>query len=140
MTFFPTLRALEIDGRVRAELVDHLAAGPARRARHSMVVDNCNGADFDLRSEFGDRRKNGRTLGAIRHPVRSILHIASGEGRTVGEKNRRSNLKLRVRGVRVPHSLLRQLHELCLHSGRNRFLAHTNLEIRNDEIDGNCKP
>ncbi len=73
----PALRALKIDHRFRAEFVDHLAAGAARRAWHILFANYRNFSDFHGRAELRNGGKNGGALGAIRHSVRGIFHVAA---------------------------------------------------------------
>jgi len=74
-----TIFASKKDHGVRPELVDHLTARAARRARNSMVIGDRYRANFNLGSKLRDSRKNRRTLGAVRHAVGGILHVTSDE-------------------------------------------------------------
>src|SRR6516165_10391542 len=74
-----TIDAFEEHRCIGPELVDHLPARTARRARHSTIVRHSDGLDFDLRSQFSHGREDRRALGTVRHAIRSILHIAAGK-------------------------------------------------------------
>ena len=56
--FLPALRALEKDDRLRAEFVNHLAAGAAGRARCVVVVDDGDRLDF----HFGPSRATAEKI------------------------------------------------------------------------------
>src|ERR1700722_8605688 len=70
---------LEKDGRVGTELVDHLAAGAARGAGDAVIIGDGDGTNLDLRAQCGHCGKNRSALGAVRHAIRSIFHVAAGK-------------------------------------------------------------
>ena len=82
-----TLTALEKYGCVGAEFIDDLAARTARRTSNVLVVHDGDGADLDFGTELRDGRKNRRTLGAVRHSVRGVFHIATGKDLAVRQQN-----------------------------------------------------
>ena len=70
--------ALEKDGGIGSEFVDHLAARPTWRTGHALVIRNRQRLNFNCGTEICDSRENGCPLGAIGHAVGRILHIAAG--------------------------------------------------------------
>lgn len=106
MCLFGTTAALEVHGRVWPKLVNHLTARAARGTGHAVIIRHGHGFDFNLRPQLGNGREDRGALGAIRHAVRSILHVAPGKYLPVCEKNRRSDVEIGIRGVRVLHHAL----------------------------------
>src|SRR4029077_19838411 len=84
---FGSVRTLKIDGGIRAELVDHLTAGAARRARHPVIIRNGDSLYFDLWPQLCYGGKNCSALGAVRHTVGSILDIAADENLSVRKQD-----------------------------------------------------
>ena len=124
MRLFRPLSPLEEDRRIRAEFVNDLPAGAARRARHSLVVDHRNRADLDPGSKLRHGRENRRTFGAISHSIGRILHITTREDFPIRKQDGRSDPELRVGRMRVPHHFLRRSRESCPDVGPHRLLAH----------------
>ena len=108
MTLLPGLLALKQDGSIRPKLVNHLPARATRRAWHSMVVDYSNRANLNFGPKLSDSGENGRPLRAVRKPVRSVLHITTGEDFALRREKRRANMKVRIWSVGVLHRLARR--------------------------------
>lgn len=87
-------RALKIDRCIGPKFVDHLSARAARRAGHVVIIRNGNRLNLNLRTQFRDRREDCSPLRAIRHPVGSVLHVASGKDFPVRQQNCRANVKI----------------------------------------------
>ena len=122
MTLFPNLLALKQYRSLRTEFINHLTAGAARRTWHPMVIDYRNSPNLDLWPELRDGGKNCGPLRAVRHPIRSILHIAAREHLAFGRKERRTHMKIRVRRVRVLHRLACSIQKTIVFPGKRIFL------------------
>ena len=94
---------LKENSGIRAEFVDHLPARAAWRAGDSVVVGNGNGANLNLRAELSDCGKNCGPFGAVSHAVRCVLDIAAGKDLAVAEQNGGTDMKIRIRCVRILH-------------------------------------
>ncbi len=66
------------DRCVRPEFVNHLSAGAAGRAGGAVIIGHDHSPNLNLWTHLGDSGEYRGALGTIRHPVRSILHIAPG--------------------------------------------------------------
>lgn len=130
MGLFGPIRSLKKDLCVRAKFINDLAAGAARRAWNSLFVDHRDGLDFNFRPTLGNRRKNRRALGAIRHSIRSILHVASGEYLPIRQQDRRADTKFRIRRVRIFHDIFCGSNQALLLFFGYLFLGHSTRHSR----------
>jgi len=124
VSLFGTFRPLKENGCVRAEFVNYLTTCATGRTGDTVIVDDRDGADLDFRPKLCDRRKYCGALGAIRHPVGSVLHVATGENFPIREKHRGSHAKFRVGRIRVPHNFLGGSQQFGLHTCERNLLAH----------------
>ena len=116
MGLLGSISALKIDDCVWAEFIDDLTARPAWRARHPVIVRDSHRRNFDPRPQLGNRRKNGSTLGAIRHAIRRIFNITTGKNLSVRQQDRRPDSKIRVWSVRILHGTCRRFIQLLTHA------------------------
>jgi len=85
VSLFWAAGAVKENGRIRAELVDYLAASTTGRAGHSSIIRDRNRLDFDFGSEFSDCREDRRPFGTVGHTVRRVLHVTTRIDFAVGE-------------------------------------------------------
>jgi hypothetical protein len=95
--------ALEEDGCVGTKFVDDLPTGSAGRAGYSVIVDDRDRGHFELWTQLGDSGKNGGALGAVRHPVGSVLHVAAQEYFARSRQDCGAHAKLGVGRIRILH-------------------------------------
>ena len=132
MRLLRTAGTLEEDDCVGAKFINHLAARSARRARDTVVVGDRHGLNLDLGAELGNRGENCRSLRAVGHSVRSILHIAAGKDFAVGEQDRRADVKIRVRSMRILHHFDSRSLQFLAQIGGNHPLRHIEISAQRD--------
>src|SRR5205807_708808 len=120
-----SLCSLEEDRRVGPKFINDLAARPARRTRHSPIVDDRDRPDLDLGAKLRDCRENRGSLRAVAHSVGGILHIAPREYFAVREENGGPYPETRVRCVRILHHLLRGPQKFGRYARGQCFLWHS---------------
>ena len=82
-------------------LVDELAAPPARGHRNPVPVDGDN--RDECASAGADQVRDHAALGAQRHAVTRVLHVATADDTAIGTQARRAHREVRVRTIRVCH-------------------------------------
>lgn len=117
-------RTLKENNRFGAELVDDLAARPARRTRDPMIIGDGDCLNLNLRTQLGDSSEDCRPLGAVGHSVRGVLHIATGKDLAVGQQNRRAHMKIGIGGMRILHDPDCRLLQLFTYADGDCFLEH----------------
>lgn len=126
MRLLGAVGALEKDGRVWPELIDHLAARSAGRAGDAVIVGNGHGLNLNLGAELRNRSENCGPLGAVGHAVGRVLYIATGEHFAIRQQDRRTHVKVRIRSMRVLHHLSRGLLQFFPYIDGDCFLWHEN--------------
>src|ERR1700756_2174050 len=99
----PTLGTLEKNDSFRPELVNNLAASPARRTRYAFIIHHGNGLNVDLRSQLRNRRKDGRAFRAVSHSIRSIFYITTNEYLAIFREQRGSHAEIGIRSIGMFH-------------------------------------
>lgn len=87
MSLLRPSRPLKKYGCVGAEFVNDLTAGAAGRTGHALIVGYNDGTNIDPGPKLRNSGKNCRALGAVCHPVRSILYVAAREYFSVREQD-----------------------------------------------------
>jgi len=140
MVLLPTFRALKKDGRVRTELINHLAASSARGAWHSLVIHYRDGADVQARARLSYGREDRGALGTVRQSVGRVLHVAAGEDFSLRGQQGGAYSELRIWSVGLLHGLSRCTEQALVLFAGDTFLRRAH-EIRTDKrIAPDSKP
>jgi len=122
--FLPALRRLKDYDRFWSKFVDYLAASPAGRAGNSLIIDDSNGADFQLRARFGNAREDSGALGTIGHAVRRVFDIAADKSFAFRGKNGRAHAKLGKRRVSIRHRAACRQEQAAAFFVKICFISH----------------
>src|SRR5579862_1403036 len=94
VAFLVAVRALIENDRVRAELVDDLAACAARRAGNVLSIRHGNSEDSKSRTRLRDCAEDCSAFSTVRHSIRRVFDVAAGKNVAFGCENCGSDFEI----------------------------------------------